>query len=94
MQETSLLDKLSKIRSVRWARFENPYFYVKCCLKLKHLCYGENSEDIQFIKVNEICAHSDSAELETEIDVKDEKIDSISEDESKIEVPANTVRLK
>ena len=86
MQETSLLDKPSKIRSVRWARFENPYFWVNWCLKLKHLCYGENSEDIQFIKLNEICARSDSAELETEIDVEDEKIDSISEEESEIEV--------
>ena len=86
MQEMSLLDKPSKIRSVRWARFENPYLWVNLCLKLKYLCHGENSEDIQFIKVNEICARSNSAEIETEIEVKDEKIDSISEEKSEIEV--------
>ena len=66
--------------------FRKPILLVNWCLKLKHLCHGENSEDIQFIKVSEICARSDSAELEMEIDVKDEKIDSISEEESEIEV--------
>ena len=50
------------------------------------MCYGENSEDIQFIKVNETCSGSGSVEIETEIDVKDEKTDSISEEEREIEV--------
>ena len=65
MQETSLLDKPSKIRSVRQVRFENPYLWINWCLKLKHLCHGENSEDILLMKVNEICARSDSVEIET-----------------------------
>ena len=36
------------------------------------MCHGENSEDIQFIKVNEICARSGSVEIESEIEVDGE----------------------